>query len=142
MNNFQYYARFSPELDGGYSVEFPDIKGAITCGEDLEDALDNAKECLSGMLETMLDMNKDIPTPKKHKGPAMVLITPELDVQIALLIRQYKSQTNLTTADLAKSLGTSWASLNRIEKAGSNPTIKQISRVAAALGKDVTIDFA
>ena len=41
-----YPAIFLKEDDGRYSVSFPDVPEAITCGNDFENAVEMAKECL------------------------------------------------------------------------------------------------
>ena len=41
-----YPAIFLKEDDGRYSVSFPDVPEAITCGYDFENAVEMAKECL------------------------------------------------------------------------------------------------
>ena len=45
-------AVFLKEEDG-YSVSFPDIDGAFTCGETFEEALFMAKDCLELNLDTV-----------------------------------------------------------------------------------------
>jgi len=40
---------------------------------------------------------------------------------------------------LARSLGTSWAAAQKLESPRANPTIKQLERTAAALGKRLVL---
>jgi predicted RNase H-like HicB family nuclease len=42
-----YEALFTKEDDGGYSVDFPDLQGCYTCGEDYEDAVKMAIDVLA-----------------------------------------------------------------------------------------------
>ena len=47
----------------GYSVYYPDLPGCLTCGDNLEDALSNAREALEGFLY-LLEMEGDpVPPP-------------------------------------------------------------------------------
>ena len=47
MRNFVYPAILTPdEQDGGFVVTFPDVPEAITQGEDVTDALQQAADCL------------------------------------------------------------------------------------------------
>lgn len=46
-----YPAIFLKEADGRYSVSFPDVLEALTYGENFEDAIEMAKECLGLCLE-------------------------------------------------------------------------------------------
>ncbi len=50
MAKYIYPAVFEKENEGGYSVYFPDLKGANTCGDTLEDAYNMAADCLGGLL--------------------------------------------------------------------------------------------
>ena len=47
MRNFVYPALLTPDgQDGGFVVTFPDVPEAITQGEDVSDALQQAADCL------------------------------------------------------------------------------------------------
>ena len=56
-----YPAIFSVE-ENGYSVVFPDFAGA-TQGNDLEEAMSNAKEFLDGILAYYIDEDISLPSP-------------------------------------------------------------------------------
>ena len=60
-----YPAIFTEENEGGYSVNFPDIDGCFTCGDDLNDALFMANDVLSLMLVDFEDNKVTIPTPSR-----------------------------------------------------------------------------
>ena len=47
-----------------------------------------------------------------------------------------------TLADMARALHTSWPAAQRLEQPGSNPTLKQLERAAAALGKRLLVELA
>ncbi len=56
--------RFSfQQAHEGYSVFFPDFPGAISAGDDYEDAVLNATECLSLHLYGMMKDDEQIPEP-------------------------------------------------------------------------------
>lgn len=57
-----YPAVFEKEADGQYSVSFPDLPEAITCGENLEHAIEMAKECLGLCLEGRKEDGEEIPS--------------------------------------------------------------------------------
>ncbi len=56
-----YPAYFMKEEDGGYSVLFPDLPGAVTCGEDFEEANRMAMDCLAGYIFTNEQLDMDVP---------------------------------------------------------------------------------
>jgi predicted RNase H-like HicB family nuclease len=47
----------------GYSVYYPDLPGCLTCGDDLEEALSNAREALEGFLYISEMDNDPVPSP-------------------------------------------------------------------------------
>lgn len=63
MAKYVYPVILTPELEGGYSLYFPDVQGCYSQGEDLADALEMAKDALTLMLCDYEDEKKTIPTP-------------------------------------------------------------------------------
>lgn len=59
-----YPAIFYKEKDG-YSVIFPDLNYLSTCGENLNDAMEMAIDCLAGYLYTAKLDDDKLPTPSK-----------------------------------------------------------------------------
>lgn len=57
-----YYALLTKE-DEGYVITFPDIPGAISEAEDLEDALKNAREVLEIFMHVYEKEGLQFPTP-------------------------------------------------------------------------------
>lgn len=55
-----YPAIFNYDTDG-ISIEFPDLPGCLTCGDDIDEAIKNAKECLGLHLYGMRKDNDPIP---------------------------------------------------------------------------------
>ncbi len=63
-DTYYYPAIFHPEADGKYWIEFPNLKGCNSCGDNLEDALYMAKDCLEGYLLCLELDNEPIPEPQ------------------------------------------------------------------------------
>lgn len=63
MAKYVYPAVFHPEKEGGFSIDFPDIDGCFTCGDDLNDGIEMASDALPLMLVSLEDENSEIPTP-------------------------------------------------------------------------------
>ena len=61
MAKYVYPAIFTKEEDGLYSVEFPDIKGCVTCGDNLADAIYMAQDVLAFTLYDYERDNKEVP---------------------------------------------------------------------------------
>ena len=60
---YAYPAIFTPEEDGGFSVNFPDLEGCYTCGDDMPDALMMAEDVLALVLYGYEADGKVIPEP-------------------------------------------------------------------------------
>lgn len=58
---YRYYALFVPAEEGGYSIAFPDLRGAYSCGDDFDKGMWMAQDCLSLVLEVALDDGEEIP---------------------------------------------------------------------------------
>lgn len=58
---YVFPAVFYPEENGEYSVLFPDLKGCVTQGQDLPDALFEAQDALNYWLRFLADEGKQIP---------------------------------------------------------------------------------
>lgn len=81
MAKYVYPAIFTPEDEGKFSIHFPDIEGCFTCGDDLSDGIEMAKDALSLMLYDMEEEGNTIPDPTPLKdvqteGNAFVTYIP------------------------------------------------------------------
>ena len=63
MNKYSYPAVFTPEENGAYSIDFPDLEGCYTCGDNLADAIMMAEDVLAFVLYDYEKDNRVIPTP-------------------------------------------------------------------------------
>lgn len=59
-----YYALFKKAKEGGYEVQFPDVFGGVTCGDDFEDAKRMAEDLLKLMLREASGQCQE-PSPKE-----------------------------------------------------------------------------
>jgi predicted RNase H-like HicB family nuclease len=78
MKEYEFPAIFHVAEEGGYWVEFPDL-GIFTQGDDLEEAINMAGDCLLCMVDEIPDNVN--PTPIENitiqKGEYVKLIKPE-----------------------------------------------------------------
>ena len=63
MAKYAYAAVFSEDENGRFSVNFPDLEGCYTCGDDLKDTLTMAKDVLAYVLYDYEREGKKIPEP-------------------------------------------------------------------------------
>ena len=82
-----YPGVFYPFSDGsgGYVVEFPDLPGCVTGGNDLQDALEKATDAASGWILDELEEGRDIPksssydSVEKREGGQVNMILLDMD---------------------------------------------------------------
>lgn len=74
-----YPACFFQEENGGYSVVFPDLNYLATQGDDFENAMEMAIECLAGYLHTCKMDGESVPSPSKLSDIDPNVIAKELD---------------------------------------------------------------
>ncbi|CDI03071.1 conserved hypothetical protein [Candidatus Competibacter denitrificans Run_A_D11] len=135
--NTAYPYTLEPQEGGGYVVQLVDFEEGFTEGSTEEEAAFNAAEVLSLVIEQRLADGRAIPLPSPGEGRSVAY--PQARVQVALLLRKTREEQGRTLAEMARALQTSWPSAQRLEQATANPTLKQLERAAAALGKRLSI---
>lgn len=63
MTRYSYPAIFTPEKNGAYSINFPDLESCYTCGDNLTDALMMGEDVLAFTLYDYEKENREIPCP-------------------------------------------------------------------------------
>ncbi len=76
-----YPACFFKETDGSYSVIFPDLNNLATCGENMEDAMAMAVDCLAGYIYTCEKDGDKLPAPSPMTAISPENIARELDTE-------------------------------------------------------------
>ena len=132
-----YPYTIEPQEEGGYIVQFIDLPEAYSEGATEEEAAFNAQEVLSLALEQRLADGGEIPLPSQRDG--LPFAAPAAAIQSALLIHGARQAEQKSLADLARALGTSWPSAARLEDPRHWPSLRQLDRAAAALGKRLVL---
>lgn len=80
-----YPAIFTPEKEGGYTVEFPDLPGCFTEGDNLIEAIEMAVDAASGWILGEIEEGNTYPSPSRiedlviPKGSLANLIVLDMD---------------------------------------------------------------
>ena len=129
--------------DSSYLVEFPDLPGCLTEGGTLDEAKVNAREALSGYLASIFERNFKIPKASSQRGKGVYMIEPEPEIAVPIFLRRMRELNRLTQEDVARQLGISYQTYQRLENpAKSNPTIKTLDKLAKVFDKELHLDFA
>lgn len=136
--DIRYPAKIEAEEPSGFLVRFVDLEDTFTEGATREEALFNACEVFSAMLSWRLDNDKPLPEPTQNLEDA-VYVAPDARTQAALLVRRARGDRSL--AEVARVLETSWPAAKRLEDPHHWPSLKQLERAAAVLGRRLVLSF-
>lgn len=112
-----YPACFYTEEDGGYSVEVPDLKGCITQGDSLEEAIQMAEDAALGWLLTTIEDGEEIPKSSKIQD---INLEKEGFTSLLLLDLGVYSQKYGNRKSIKKTLSIPMWLNERAEKCGIN----------------------
>ena len=73
---YVYPCVLTPETNGGYSVSFPNVPEALTCGDDRDEALAMAEDALAVALGSYMQCREDIPVPDTAAGEQEMVAVP------------------------------------------------------------------
>ena len=86
--NLKYPFEMIPdELEGGYTIVYPDLIGCISCGNTIEDAIKNGEEARIAWIKSEIENNNDIPLPgdlSSYSGQFKLRIPKTLHRSLAL----------------------------------------------------------
>lgn len=138
-----YYAKISKESDQTYLVEFPELKGCLTKGDTLKEALANAKEALDGWLASNCDRSLTIPDPKIRRSSGFYPIEVDISVSFPIILRKIRNEKKLSQREVANKLGVSQQAYARLETPfKSNPALLTVQKIAHALGRDLVFELS
>ncbi|MCL2229790.1 MAG: type II toxin-antitoxin system HicB family antitoxin [Treponema sp.] len=129
-----YYCKVEKH-DSLFWVQFPDMTNIQTYGNTHEHALEMAKEALEGCLESDISRGLPIPPPEYKSG---FPITVSSHIALSLQLRELRGEQS--QSDIAKKLGLSYQSYQRLENPRkANPTVKTLEKIAHVYGRELSI---
>lgn len=126
--------------EGKYTLaEFPDCPGCQTFVEGRASIEVAAAEALAGWLDANLGRDLVPPRPKRHVGKQFIQVPVPAMLSVRIELRWAREEEQLTQAQLAKRIGVSQQQIQKLEGAGSNPTLETLEKVAEGLGRRLSI---
>ena len=122
-----------------YTVTFPDVYGANTCGWSWEEALEMAKDCLEVALGMYVKAREDIPTPSPlAEGQVLVSVVPIVAAKLAL----YSAMRGqgVTNAALAVRLDLQEDAVRRLLDPGHRSHISSVEKALRAVGRSLVVE--
>ena len=136
---YAYPCVLAPEEGGGFPVRFPEVPGALTCGEDRAEALAMAEDALTVALAGYVQQQRDIPIPSPTKeGQEIVTLPPLVAAKLALYTAM--RQQGVTKVALAARLGLSESVVRRLVNLDHRSHISQVEKALRAFGRKLAVE--
>jgi len=131
--HFNYPAKLEKQKEGGYTVQFIDLPEAITQGENKQEALENAEDCLEEAIANRIIMQLPIPKASAiKKGQYLISLHATLASKAALYISV--KNRRLTKSALARKLSCDEKEVRRLLDPYYSSKIPRIEKVLKELG--------
>ena len=140
MQGFIYSAVLMPEEEGGFMVKFIDLPEAITQGNDIEDALAEASDCLEEAIANRFVMGLPIPEPSPlKKGQYVVTLPAQTAAKAALYIALQDAK--ISKMELARRLQCDEMEVRRLLDPRHPSKLPRIEAALAAVGKKLLVSL-
>jgi len=137
MQSFSYPAILKPEKKG-FTVIFPDIPEAITCGDDRKDAMVQAADCLDEAIAGRIADELEIPKASSLKrGQVMVPVPGLMAAKAALYLAM--REAGVTNTELARRLKCDEKEVRRMLDPRHPTKLPRLERALEALGKMLVV---
>ena len=133
-----YPAKFTPE-DGAFTVTFPDIPEAITCGYSPAEAMAYAEDALATVLSIYMDRKQDLPKSSATRGRHIRIVRLPALQEAKLSLYQAMREAGVRKADLARRLGWQKSQVDRLLNLKHASRLDQIEQALGALRKRLVI---
>ena len=138
MFKFRYPAFVTSNGEGGSSIAFRDIPEAISEAWPDEDILEVATDALITAIDFYIEDQRKLPEPSEQKdGEIMVELPISIACKVTLL--NCMVENNIRPVDLAKKMGTTPQTVNRILNLRHNTKIDTLGNAFKALGKELVL---
>ncbi len=136
---YAYPCILTPEAEGGFMAQFPDIPGAATCGDDLTEALEMAEDGLTVILCAYVENDEDLPAPSPAADGQQIVALPLLAAGKLSLYAAMREQ-GITRTALAGMLGISEAAVGKLLTLDYDSPITDVMRALHAVGRRVVVE--
>jgi antitoxin HicB len=140
QNRFSFPIVLTPDLtDGGYVVTFPNLPEAITQGENIEDCLKEAIDCLEEAIALRIDEQLDIPFPSENPSDYWV----DLPLQMSLKALLYLSikESGISYQNLAQSMNIQEKEICENLRPNVPTSLEMLEKILSILGKKLQVNL-
>lgn len=136
---YAYPCILTPEVAGGFFVQFPDIPGALTCGNDRAEALEMAEDALTVILCAYVENDEDLPAPSPAAAGQHIVALPPL-VAAKLSLYAAMREQGIARPELAATLGISEAAVGKLLTLDYGSHITTVMRALRAVGRSLVVE--
>ena len=111
--DLRYPATFIRQKAGGYTVTFPDIPEIVTEGDDVAEALSQARSALDTVLAWFIRERRTIPQPSERRG-GQRLVAPSSLVAAKAALSVALARSGFTQRELARRMGVEVTAIQRL----------------------------
>lgn len=141
IKQFNYPAIFKKQKDNGYLVQFIDLPEAITQGNTLLEAIEEAEDCLEEAIANRMAMKLRIPKPSLLKRSQRMISLPiTLAAKLALYLAL--KEKHLTNLAFAKKLKCNEKEIRRLIDPYYQSKLPRIEHALNALGQRLQLNVA
>ena len=138
MDQFVYPATLTPDADdGGFVVTFVDLPEAITQGDSVLEALQQAADCLDEALVGRIRRREDIPAASPVEGQYAVAVPAHTAAKAALYLALRQAQ--LTQVELAARLHCDEKEVRRLLDPRHASKLSRMEAALAVLGQQFVV---
>ena len=136
---YAYPCILTPELEGGFFAQFPDVRGALTCGDDIAETLEMAEDALAVIFGAFVANDEDVPLPSplaegQYLVPVPLLVAAKLSLYTAL------REQGITHSELAGKLGISETAVANLVNPDYGSHLTTVMRALNAVGRRLVIE--
>ena len=136
-----YPMTLTPDTNGTYLVQFPDIPEAITVAEDVNEAQVNGLEALEAAIEIYFDEKRVVPSPSRPKARQLTVTLPALVTSKVLLANEMVVQ-GVRKSDLARRLKLHMPQIDRLLDPRHSSKIEAVEAALHAVGRRLDVRVA
>jgi antitoxin HicB len=135
-----YPADFEPadDPDVGYTVTFRDVPGAITQGDDLDEAMSNGRDAIVGGLLFYAENGESFPKASAPKRGERLIFVPALS-QAKLALIKLMAEQDVSNVELASRLGCTESIVRRLVNINHESKISRVEDALVELGKHLSV---
>lgn len=132
-----YPVTLTPDDNGTVLVTFPDVDGAVTFGDTIDEALTRAPDALATILEAYIKDRRPIPPPSTRRTKYRVAVPALVEAKIRLY--EAMRAAKVGKAELGRRLDWHLPQVDRLLAMTHGSKLAQLEAAFGALGKRLVV---